>query len=147
MIDAFLKGMAETVFLALVVWREARGESRECRTAVAWSVMNRVTNPKWWGTDVLSVIRKKWQYSSMTDPKDPQLTTWPAEEDPSWWECLAIAQEVFEGKIPNPVPGADSYFDISIPAPNWTAAAKFIKQIGRVRFYDVDHDFERQAVA
>ena len=145
--DPTLKRAAEITLLGLVVWREARGESLECRRGVAWSVLNRVMRPAWWGRDLLSVIRKKWQYSSMTDPKDPQLTTWPAADDRSWWECLEVAADVIDGRAVHPAPGADSYHDISIPAPSWAAQARFVRQIGRVRFYDVDHDFERQAVA
>ncbi len=42
--------------LALLVWREARGETFEAQLAVAHSVMDRVKHPGWWGTDLLSVI-------------------------------------------------------------------------------------------
>lgn len=140
-----LRKSAEITLLALTVWREARGESRECRLAVAFSILNRVTNPKWWGNDILSVIRKKWQYSSLTDPKDRQLTTWPAFDDPTWFECLTVAMNALDGSIPNPVPGADSYYDNSITAPPWTKTARFAKQIGRILFFDVDHDYEKSA--
>jgi N-acetylmuramoyl-L-alanine amidase len=128
-----LQRISDIFYLALVTWREARGEGRECMTAVAHSVMNRVENPKWWGKDVTSVVTKKWQYSSMTDPKDRQLTTWPGL-DP-WWD-MALS------KIGNPVPGADSYFDISIPNPVWATADKFVAQIGRIKFYNMDLDTE-----
>ena len=82
----------EKVFLALVVWREARGESYEGKAAVASSIMNRVVRPSWWGRDLFSVIFKKWQYSSLTDPRDRQLTTWPQKNAPDWIECLQVAR-------------------------------------------------------
>jgi len=62
-----------TALLALMLWREARGESDEAKIAVAHTVVNRVAHPGWWGRTVDDVIAKKWQYSSMTDPGDPQL--------------------------------------------------------------------------
>lgn len=136
-----LQRTSDIFYLALVVWRESRGEGSECMTAVAFSIMNRVKNPKWWGKDVTSVVTKKWQYSSMTDPNDRQLTTWPGL-DPWWEQALQIASDVYDEKVPNPVPGADSYFDISIPNPNWATADKFVKQVGRIKFYNLDSDHE-----
>lgn len=138
-----LKDCQDIVFLALVVWREARGESLTCRAGVAHSVLNRVQKPCWWGNSILSVVTKKWQYSSMTDPKDRQLTTWPIEEDASWKACLTLAADVYQGKVTNPVPGADSYFDVSIPAPKWATPDLFVMQIGRLKFYNIDRDVEK----
>jgi N-acetylmuramoyl-L-alanine amidase len=136
-----LQRISDVFYLGLVVWREARGEGTECMTAVAHSIMNRVNNPKWWGKDVISVVTKKWQYSSMTDPNDKQLTTWPGN-DPWWEKALQIAANVYDGKTENPVPGADSYFDISIPNPKWAAEANFVRQVGRIKFYNLDNDTE-----
>jgi spore germination cell wall hydrolase CwlJ-like protein len=136
------KSFSELAFMALTVWRESRGECREAQIAVAHSILNRVQHPKWWGDDVLSVVTRKWQYSSLTDPHDKQLTTWPEEDNPSWDLALEIAYGVLSGNIANPAPGADSYHDISIRPPDWTKSARFVRQIGRMRFYDVDHDYE-----
>lgn len=129
-------------YLALTIWREARGEARPGRVAVGHSILNRVSRPKWWGTTVPEVVTKKWQYSSLTDPHDPQLATWPLPSDPSWVECWIIAGGILDGSIANPVPGADSYHDVSIEAPKWVASARHVATIGRLLFYDVDHDYE-----
>lgn len=137
-----LRLLAERVFLGLTVWREARGASADARAGVAWSVLNRVARPSWWGRDVLGVLAKRWQYSSLTDPRDPQLTRWPTTEDTSWWECLATACDVLDGLVPNPVPGADSYHDQSIAPPEWAARARRVATLGRLTFYDVDRDHE-----
>jgi N-acetylmuramoyl-L-alanine amidase len=136
-----LQRINDIFYLALVTWREARGEGKECMTAVAFSIMNRVSKPKWWGKDITSVVTKKWQYSSMTDPNDKQLTTWPGL-DPWWESALAIAADVYDKKVENPVPGADSYFDISIPDPLWATADKFVRRVGRIKFYNLDSDIE-----
>lgn len=133
--------------LALVSWREARGEGRQGMWAVATSIMNRVLNPKWWGKDVHSVVWKKWQYSSMTAPGDPQLNTQPKADDPSWKVALDVATQVYDGKYVLAISHADSYYDISLDKPPhtppaWAAQKDFVCQIGRLKFYDTDHDHE-----
>lgn len=132
--------------LALAIWREARGESREGRIAIANVVQNRVAHPGWWGRTVDEVVTKRWQFSSLTDPKDAQLTLYPRHDDPVFLDCLQIANVALDGSLPNLVPGADSYHDISIAPPAWTEGARFVDQIGRLKFYDVDHDFERDLI-
>lgn len=140
-----LQAQADLAFLALTVWREARGESFPCQLGVAHAVLNRVARPKWWGNDIMSVIFKKWQFSSLTDPHDPQLTTWPRSDALPWQQCLKAAATALDGSIVNPVPGADSYFDVSIPAPVWAVPQAFVAQIGRIKFYNLDNDYEKEA--
>lgn len=138
---AAVRKLTDLFYLALVVYREARGEPDEAKLAVAWSVLNRVAKPSWWGSSVESVVTKKWQYSSMTDPHDPQLArAWPVSVDPMWGRCLTIASDAMDGTSTDPLPGADSYHDTSISPPSWTTGARKCGQIGRLVFYDVDHD-------
>ena len=135
--------MTEHWYLAFTVWREARGEPDDCMAAVAWSILNRVSRPGWWGHTIDEVVTKRWQYSSLTDPKDPQLSrSWPTVGDASWRKCWEVCRNVIQGRIDNPVPGADSYHDASIAPPNWTVAARKCGMVGGLYFYDVDHDFE-----
>lgn len=145
--DAAVKAMGDTVFLALTLWREARGEPHAVKVGVACSILNRVVRPSWWGNDVLSVVTKRFQYSSLTDPHDPQLTTWPTWNDASWRECMEVAVDALAGKLMSPVPGADSYHDVSIAAPKWATPAMFVAQLGRIRFFNTDQDHEREALA
>lgn len=134
-----LKLISDVGLVALTVWREARGEPRQGKLAVAHSIMNRVLAPGWWGSDVPTVVGKAWQYSSLTDPKDPQLVMWP-RWDPGWVECLEVARAAVLGTEPHPAPGADSYFAVSIPAPKWADPAKFVAQIGHHRFFNLGRD-------
>jgi N-acetylmuramoyl-L-alanine amidase len=134
--DINLQNQADVAFLALAVWREARGESREGKAAVAYSITNRIA-ARHWGNTVMSVIFERLQYSSMTHYADPQLATWPADDDPSWKEALEIAASVIEQTTPNPINGADSYHDTSIKPPRWATPDNFVQQIGRLRFYRV----------
>lgn len=133
----------EVCLLALVVWREARGCEHDAQVAVACSIRNRVDNPKWWGNDYVSVITKKWQYSSMAATGDPQLIIYPQANDHEFEECLGIADMVHRRMMNNPLGGSDSYIDISIPDPPWATPDCFVGQIGRLRFFNVDHDIEK----
>jgi N-acetylmuramoyl-L-alanine amidase len=130
--------VTDAFYLGLVLWREARGENYTAKTAVAHVVMTRASKPGWWGHSVVEVITKKWQFSSMTDPKDKQLTFWPQAGNQLWLDCLGIAMDVLDGKIPNPVPGADSYHDISILPPKWGTPENYLGQLGRIKFYKTD---------
>lgn len=133
-----LSAAADRVFLALMIWREARGEGNLGRAAVGHTVIERINSgAKWWGTDVLSVLFCKWQYSSMTDPKDRQLITWPRSNEQSWRQCLDLADMILSGTINHPAPGADSYFDSSIKPPDWATPERHVADIGRLRFYRV----------
>lgn len=137
----------EITLLALTLWREARGESHEAKIAVAHTVKNRVDNPAWWGTDIISVLVKKWQYSSLTDPNDKQLTSWPKADDNVFEECLGIAELVVRGMYNSPLKGIDSYYDDSLQGdqiPKWATEhpERFVGKIGRLNFYNLDQDSE-----
>jgi spore germination cell wall hydrolase CwlJ-like protein len=123
-------------FAALCLWREARGEPRAGKIAVMWSIMNRVASPSW-GNTLMAVLFQRLQYSSLTYYSDPQLATWPKDNDPSWQEALEIAEGVIAGRIETPIGGADSFHDSSIKPPAWATAERFVKQIGRLLFYQV----------
>ena len=140
-LPAILTSAYRVVLLALLTWREARGETRGARVQVAWTVRNRVENPKWWGTDYISVITKKWQYSSIASPRDPQLILYPQENDHVFLECLEIANTVISsssGEEIAPFPEADSYYDDSIAPPAWATPDKMVGRIGRLAFYNID---------
>lgn len=132
--------VTDLFLMTLCVWREARGETKEAQIAVAHSILNRVNHPKWWGNSISAVVTRKWQYSSMTDPHDPQLTTWPVFGDASWASCFDAAVGALSGSYENPVPGADSYHDTSIQPPSWAATSHRLEQIGHLVFYDTDGD-------
>lgn len=138
----------KTFYLAFVAWREARSSSLpdEARLGVMFTLLNRMAHPGWWGNSIATCATKRLQYSSLTDPHDKQLTTWFTENDGSWFNCLELARRVLAGEADNPVPGADSYFDDSIPAPDFATADAFVKRIGTLAFYNVDHDHEAVAI-
>jgi hypothetical protein len=132
---------AAAFMLAFVAWREGSNQPLLARIAIMYSILNRVERPKWWGRSVLEVVSKRWQYSAMTAPKDVNLVRWPQPGDPSWWETYQWAHAVQDKSVQNPMPGADSYHDETV-APFWTATARFCGKLGKMSFYDVDHDYE-----
>lgn len=135
-------------YAALVDWREARGEQEAAQVAVCFTIVNRRDRGGWWGTTVDEIATKRFQYSSMTDPNDKQLTRWPLLSDATWITAWRIARSVLSGSAQNPVEGADSYFDdsMALNPPAWAKAARFCGKIGRLNFYDVDHDYEAHAI-
>ena len=133
----------EVCLLALVIWREARGESLEARIMVGCSIRNRIDNPKWWGTDWISCITKKWQYSSMTASGDPQLAIYPQATDHTFQECLAVASMVHGRVYNSPLKGGDSYYDSGIAPPKWATPETFVGTLGRLHFHNLDRDIEK----
>ena len=135
---------AELALLALVVWREARGEVLFTKQAVAWSIRNRVLSPGWWGHSWWSVILMPMQYSSF-NRTDPNATKWPMQVDPSWEDALQVAADVYTPdltvapKILDLTRGAVSYFDQSEDdnPPNWAKSGLFkhVCDFGRLHFY------------
>lgn len=127
---------ARVGLLALVIWREARGESYECQLAVAYTVINRVERPaKGWGQGVLGVLFHPWAFSSVTDPHDVQLTRWPSE-GPTWDACLKAAAGALFKLEPNPVPDAVYYhsFPQQTPPKEW-GAVQLVKKLDHIWFF------------
>lgn len=116
--------------LALVMWREARGDGAMGMQAVGCVVRNRVSLGNWSG-----VITAKWQFSSMSAPGDPQLILYPAPSDPTWRLAMQIAEGVYSGETEDNTGGATHYFATTISVPSWTASMTLTAQIGRQRFY------------
>jgi N-acetylmuramoyl-L-alanine amidase len=127
--------------LELVVWRESRNQPYEAMLAVAWSIMNRVNNPGWWGNDLPSVIMKPWQYTSMTGWGDPQLELFPRPGDPSDDQAIQAGAAAQAGTPPDPSLGATHYYDKSLDSnpPAWTKAATSVHliDIASLRFWRV----------
>jgi N-acetylmuramoyl-L-alanine amidase len=104
--------------LALVIWREARGEPREGKIAVAAVIRNRVAAthlPDQWD----DIIERKWQFSSMTAPGDGMLVQWPHDGDSSWLESMAVAEGIFVGTILDNTDGSTLYANLKVCSPSW----------------------------
>ena len=128
------------ILFAICIWREARGELYDTKVAQAWSVRNRVKNPRWWGHSWVGCILMPEQYSCFNH-NDPNAAKWPTETDPAWQDCLQIASRVFPDPplVPDPTYGATSYFDMSMDTdpPKWSYDGSNVKTVdlGRFHFY------------
>jgi len=121
--------------LALVIWREARGEGNEGMRAVAHVIRNRVMAthlPDTWD----DIIEAKWQFSSMTAPGDPMLVQWPKQPDPTFDSAMLIAKSVYTGVDVDNTSGATLYANLAVCSPKWDFS-KLIKvsTLGRHTFF------------
>jgi len=124
----------------ICVWREGRGEDLINRAGIAYSIVNRVQRPCWWGTDLRSVILKPKQFSSFNEG-DSNSALFPDLSDPdtpdsrAYLEISALCDGVAAGTATNPVGVATSYFDSSIAPPSWAATMVLTLRHGRISFY------------
>lgn len=119
--------LLRTFILALVVWREARGESALGKLLVAQVVENRVRDQRWPETYV-GVITQPWQFSAF-NKNDPNATLFPHENDPAWAECVAIAERVLA--TPTPFTTANHYVVEALrPRPAWFDESKVVAREG-----------------
>lgn len=118
--------------LALVVWREARGEGHDGMRAVAHVIYNRVQAGH---TDWASIIEAKWQFSSLTAPGDPMLVQWPKPPDPAFEDAMSIVDLIYNGNDFDLTYGATHYFNPNVVKPAWAASLTKVASIGHHDFY------------
>ncbi|RVD76888.1 cell wall hydrolase [Pseudomonas koreensis] len=124
--------------LAQTLWGDARGEGTAGQIAVAWAIRNRVNDSKthsWRGEDYAGVCQKLYPFScwNKTDPNYQFLIGVKEIPFHELAQCRIAADQVIDGKVPDPTGGAMHYYATSIKAPAWTAKAKQALKLG-------DHD-------
>lgn len=111
----------EIDFLARTLWGEARGEGKEGMHPVANVIMNRVAAQSWYGTGVIGVVLKEWQFSvwNLSDP-NRQKVMGVTKDDPVFVQALEIAKRAVAGDLPDITNGATHYYaeSMDIP-PDW----------------------------
>ena len=129
--------MSDLSLMALCCYREARGEPQDGKLGVCHVIQNRANKPGWWGTDVKSVILKRFQFSSF-NTEDPNVDIWPMDNNPAWTQCLSAASAVLMGDDPDLTHGAVYYHDSSISFPKaWGKEENYVKTlvVGKLSFY------------
>ncbi|WP_122432135.1 cell wall hydrolase [Pseudomonas viridiflava] len=131
--------------LARTLWGEARGEGLPGQIAVAWSIRNRVEmdlhndgKPDWWGEGYAGVCLKPWQFScwNKNDPNYPFLSGAKAIPFREFAQARIAADQVIEGKQPDPTGGATHYYSTTMPkAPTWAAKARQTLKLGHHIFF------------
>ncbi|RYE60852.1 MAG: cell wall hydrolase [Oxalobacteraceae bacterium] len=127
--------------LARTLWGEARGEGLAGMVAVAWTIRNRVDDGKdksWWGEGYAGVCQKPYQFScwNRNDPNYPFLNG--ARQIPfrELAQCLIAADQVIDGRVPDPTSGATHYYATTmLKAPDWAAKAKRTLKLGNHVFF------------
>lgn len=95
----------DDILLALLVWREARGEPEAARLGVKHVVLNRAADPaRRWSILRARVILEPKQFSSFST-RSANATLFPFPWDVSWVECCKLV----EAHSPDPTGGATMY--------------------------------------
>ena len=76
--------------------------------AVASVIRNRVVKRK---TNFPREVMRPWQFTSMSDPKDPEYTLMPADGDLAWTSARCIAEMAIAGELPDATHGATLYWN------------------------------------
>ena len=131
--------------LARTLWGEARGESLAGQIAVAWTIRNRVEmdlhndgKPDWWGEGYAGICLKKYQFScwNKNDPNYAYLSGAKAIPFREFAQAQIAADQVIDGKVPDPTGGATHYYATTMPkAPAWAAKAKQTLKLGHHVFF------------
>lgn len=123
--------------LARTCWGEARGEGYEGLQAIANVVVNRASQPSWWGHDIISVCLAPEQFSCWNcgDPNLNKLQVVTAA-DPIFADCLNIAQAAVNRQLVDITNGATSYYATSMHTPpSWVAKMIQCAEIGHHIFF------------
>jgi len=131
--------------MTLMCWREMRSVPRAWRMCL-WTVLNRANartpsgKPLWWGGDIVSVITKPYQYSSMGTKGDGQTVAWPIDGDPVWAEIAKEVDAVTSGILAIQT-DATHYFSYPLVAPptSWGPCHLVVGgDFGAAKFYVLD---------
>ena len=114
--------------LALNVYHEARGESRDGKQAVAAVTMNRVRS-KQFPSSVCSVVWQRKQFSWTHIKK-----SYVPDDTKAWKTALSIAQNTISGEI-NVRYKNILYFHNKASSPYWSKSKRLITSVGNHLFY------------
>jgi len=108
---------------ALCAWRENRSGGVPGMTSVLNVLQNRAAAR---GTSIYAEAVRPMQFSSMTAKGDPQLTLYPAPDDPQWAVALSLSAQMASGTLQDITQGATMYYSpAGMPegkAPYWAAS-------------------------
>jgi spore germination cell wall hydrolase CwlJ-like protein len=127
--------------LARPLWGEGRGESLSGQITVAWTIRNRVSDGKAksrWGEGYAGVCQKPYQFScwNKNDPNFSYLSGAKPIPSRELAQARIAADQVIEGKVPDPTGGATHYYASTMPnAPTRAAKAKQTLTLGHHIFF------------
>ncbi len=104
--------------LALVAYKEARGEGFTGCQAVMHVIINRVGFPGFAYT-LHDVIYGKNQFTSMSVASDPEFNLVPNQGDGVYNSCLELAKVILNGNDPDVTNGAHYYANLKYTTSGW----------------------------
>ena len=104
--------------LALVTWKEARGEGNDGMRAVMHVIINRVGTVGFPHT-LHDVIFQKNAFTSMSVPTDPEFNLQPQEGDVQYAYCQNLAVQVLNGTDPDLTANSHYYADLKYTTSGW----------------------------
>ena len=108
-------------YVSLCAWREARGEGEDGICGVLHVIRNRVL--AWYqayAEPYHQAVYAHGQFTSMSDPYDPQYRLFPPDTDPIFILCQRLAQDVVLGNDPDNTGGALYYANLMfVPNGGW----------------------------
>ena len=126
--------------LARTIWGEARGEEMAGKEAVGQVILNRSRSGRY-PSNIADVCLQAFQFScwNKTDPnRAKMLALKPDSTQEGFDKCLAAADRVIRGSVPDRTMGALHYYATTMSPPKWIAAspkARMTAEIGQHRFY------------
>lgn len=148
------KALADWQLMGLCIEREASGEPREGRIAVATVILERVDHRNWDGKTIQEVILKPWQFSwtmeqcgkSYYEEAVYIAGNWVEAyaNDEALQECCKVATGMLQGTVPRDPDLASAHCcqymnpktaEKGQEAKLLKAGMKIVKEIGRHRFY------------
>jgi spore germination cell wall hydrolase CwlJ-like protein len=123
--EILAKNAVEIRCLAENMYHEARGEGRRGMIAVGYVTLNRVERFEF-PNSICDVV-KQGRYRNGIPKRYQCQFTWWCDGRPDiintgsdqWKQSLALAVELFHGKVNDPTYGATHYFNYNIVNPRW----------------------------
>lgn len=106
----------QTLCLALNIYHEARGSTRNDMVGVAWVTRNRVESRYSKGRDYCQIIWEPGQYSWTRR----SVSSLMPREMEAWQRVVTVAQSVIGGSVSDPTRGANTFYATRLGTPAWT---------------------------
>lgn len=134
--------MTDRDAIALTLYGEARGETREGRIAVACVLRNRFRSGKWGRTyEAVCLAPKQFSCWNATDPNRHVLLTLAAlpekhhADHPVLAECYVLADVLLAESLINSLGNSQHYYAASIAPPKWAASGELVASVGHHKFF------------
>lgn len=127
--------------LARTLFREGNDQDEDGRKAIASVIYNRANKDR---NKIVSVIKRPaafscWNSMSLSEwtnflYKIPQETVNNKTQEKIWFNCVKIAEDVFNGKFKSTIGNRNSYYNPDKATPSWGSKMQNVKTIKNHKF-------------